>query len=48
MTENGTNCNSVVLFCDILLQERFRNNYTTFLSAAIDCTDEKISAGGIL
>ena len=33
MTENDTNYNSVVLFCDILLPERFRNNYTTCLSA---------------
>ena len=33
MTENDTNYNSVVLFCDILLLERFRNNYTTCLSA---------------
>ena len=47
MTENGTNYNSVVLFCAILLPERFRNNYTTCLSAAIDCTDEKVSASGI-
>ncbi|MFR2142524.1 MAG: hypothetical protein ACLS5L_09950 [Faecalimonas sp.] len=27
------NYNSVVLFYDILLPERFRNNYTTCLSA---------------
>ena len=31
----------MVLFCDILLPERFRNNYTTCSSVAIDCTDEK-------